>query len=327
MQFKSSSRCDLGLPRYWKITFDSIQANIIGRLPSRVMYAEIFSIIAPIIVCTGIGFAWAKMGYPYETDFITRLVTNVGAPCLVFSVLIKVDITLEMMAGMGLAALVSIIAFAVIAVPVLKVFRLSQRTFLPSMIFTNSGNMGLPLCLLAFGETGLALAISYFAVSVVLMCTFGPAIAAGSAKPGEFLRVPLIWSIGAALAIRVSEVALPVWAFKTADLVGGVTIPLMLITLGVSLAVIPIGNLRRSAALSVLRLGMGVFIGWGVAEVMGYEGVVRGVLILECAMPAAVFNYLHAQYYDNNPSDVASTVLSSTVLSFITLPLLLGFVM
>ena len=124
------------------------------------MFAEIFSIIAPVFLCAGIGLAWAKKGVPYETEFVTRLVTNVGFPCLIFATLVKADITPEAMGTMGLASLVTALLFAVIAAPVLRLFRLDQRTFLPSMIFANTGNMGVPLILFACGEPGLALGMS-----------------------------------------------------------------------------------------------------------------------------------------------------------------------
>ncbi len=120
---------------------------------------------------------------------------------------------------------------------------------------------------------------------------------------------------------------MPGWVFNTLELLGGFAIPLMLITLGVSLAGLRAKRLPRSLGLSVLRLGMGFLVGVGVAEILGFEGVARGALIIECAMPVAVFNYLYAQLHDNNPEDVAGTVLVSTGLAFLTLPALLWFVL
>ncbi len=132
--------------------------------------------------------------------------------------------------------------------------------------------------------------------------------------------MPLVWAVPLALVIKYIALDVPLWLFRTLDLVGGFTIPLMLITLGVSLASLRIQSLPRSIWLSVLRLGMGFAVGWGTAEVFGYEGIARGVLIIECAMPVAVFNYLYAEMYNNKPEEVAGTVLVSTALSFVTLP-------
>ena len=168
------------------------------------MFAEIFSIIAPVFLCAGVGLAWAKKGVPYETEFVTRLVTNIGFPCLIFATLVKADLTLEAMGEMGFASLATVAAFAAVAAPVLKAFKLKQQSFLPSMMFANTGNMGLPIILFAFGEPGLALGISYFAVSALLVFILGPAIAAGIAKPVEVLKIPLVWAVIAALAVKFS---------------------------------------------------------------------------------------------------------------------------
>ncbi|NQV85306.1 MAG: AEC family transporter, partial [Rhodospirillales bacterium] len=115
------------------------------------------------------------------------------------------------------------------------------------------------------------------------------------------------------------------WLFKTLDLLGGFAIPLMLVTLGVSLAGLKIASLHRAVWLSVFRLVLGFGVGWGLAEAFGFEGAARGVLIIECALPVAVFNFLFAQAHDNRPDEVASIVLVSTALSFMTLPALLSF--
>ncbi|MDH5748361.1 MAG: AEC family transporter [Rhodospirillales bacterium] len=290
------------------------------------MLAQIFSIIAPVFLCAGIGFVWSKKGMPYETNFVTRLVTIIGFPCLIFVALIKADINFETLGTMGVASLATVVVFAVITIPLFRLFKIEQRDFLPSMLFANTGNMGLPLCLFAFGEPGLALGIAYFTINILLVFILSPAIATGRANVIEVLKMPLVWAVPAALVIKYLGQEVPVWLFRTLDLIGGFTIPLMLITLGVSLASLHIKSLPRSIWLSVLRLGMGFAVGWGTAEAFGYEGVARGVLIIECTMPIAVFNYLFAQMYGNKPEEVAGTVLVSTTLSFLTLPGLLWFV-
>jgi predicted permease len=70
-----------------------------------------------------------------------------------------------------------------------------------------------------------------------------------------------------------------------------------------------------------------IIIGWATAEFFDMEGAARGVLILQSTMPIAVFNYLFALKYNNHPDDVAGTVVVSTMLSFLSLPFLLSYVM
>ena len=291
------------------------------------MLGEIFTIIAPVILCAGIGFIWAKKGVPYATRFVTTLVTNIGFPCMIFAALVKADLDTRMLGTMGLAAVLSLAGFVVVAMPLLRLVGAELRAFLPAMMFANTGNMGLPLCLLAFGREGLALAIAYFTVNSVFVFGLGPAIAAGNAKPGELLKIPLLWSALAALAVKLGGVPIPAWAMNTLDLVGAIPIPLMLITLGVALAGLKVSSFGRSLVLSLMRLAIGFGVGWGVTVLLGLEGAARGVVIIECAMPVAVFNFLFATLYDHRPAEVAGTVLISTLISFALLPALMWFVL
>jgi predicted permease len=199
-------------------------------------------------------------------------------------------------------------------------------TYLPSLVFANNGNMGLPLCLFAFGEQGLALAIAFFVVGAVLMFTVGVGLAAGEVSPRMLLRTPLLWAVGIALALLAFSVELPRWISNTVHLAGAFTIPLMLITLGVSLAHLKVSSLKTSLIFSVLRLGMGFSVGWSVALALGLEGVALGVVVIESALPVAVFNYLWAVRYNNHPEEVAGMVLLSTTLAFFALPFMLSTV-
>lgn len=291
------------------------------------MITQIFAVIAPIFICAGIGFAWVKRGLPYEPAFVTKLVMVVGFPCLIFSSLVQSELDLNALAEMALAAVVTLSVFAIIAYPLLRLAGQDIRAFLPPMILANTGNMGLPLCLLAFGDTGLALGIGYFTINGLLAFIVGPAIVSGSTNPMEVLKLPLIWATVLALIFKIGDVPVPEWALNTLSIIGGFPIPLMLITLGTSLAELRITTLGRSTALALLRLTMGFAVGVGVAHGLGLEGVARGGVIVECAMPAAVFNYLFAHSYNRRPAEVAGVVVISTALSFATLPALIWYVL
>lgn len=291
------------------------------------MFADLFSVIAPVMICAGIGFLWARLGKPFDTVLVSSLMTNIGAPCLVFSSLLRITVEpadLGLMAGLALAVLA---VTSLIGGGVLKAAGLSGRAFLPPLIFANTGNMGLPLCLLAFGETGLALAITYFTTVVVIHFTIGVGYVSGAASLSSLLRIPVLYAVAAALAFMVTGTQAPSWLINTTGLLGDMTIPLMLITLGVSLSLLRVSGMGRSIGLSALRLAMGFSVGVGLAWAFDLEGAARGVLILQSSMPVAVFNYLFAQRYDRSPEEVAGVVVVSTALSFLTLPFLLWFVL
>jgi len=291
------------------------------------MPGDLFSIIAPVFICAGIGFIWQKQGRPYDTELITALITNIGTPCLVFYTLYDAHLNISGFGNMALATVATIAGFAVVGGGALKIFKLPFRVYLPALIFPNSGNMGLPLSLLAFGKAGLALAIVYFTITAVLQFTVGVAISSGTVSPRRLMRIPIIYAVLLALLIMVFDVKAPDVVVSTARILGGMTIPMMLITLGISLARLRVSSLGRSVALSVLRLALGAFVGWLVAEGLGVEGLARGVLILQSAMPVAVFNYLFALRYNNQPEEVAGMVVLSTTLAFATLPALLWFLL
>ena len=291
------------------------------------MVSELFSVIAPVFICAAIGFVWKHQNRPYDADLISALSVNIGTPCLAFYILTSTNLDPDDFNQMAAATMVTLIVFVILYVSVLKAAGLSLRAFLPAMTFANVGNMGLPLALLAFGEQGLALAISYFAINVVLMFSFGVAVAAGTASWRKLTRLPVIYAVAAALAFMYTGTTPPEWISSTTRILGGLTIPLMLITLGVSLAGLGIRSLPRSFGLSALRLISGFAVGWATAELFGMEGAARGVLILQCAMPVAVFNYLFALQYNNQPEEVAGTVVLSTALSFLSLPLLLWYIL
>jgi len=291
------------------------------------MIYELIAIIAPVFVCAAIGCGWSRIGPPYDAEFVTALVTNIGAPCLVFSTLSSVEIDVEAFGAMAGVATLTVAVTAAAGIVVLWATGLSMRTFLPSLMFPNVGNMGLPLCMLAFGETGLALAIAYFTVCSVGQMTLGAGMAAGATSVQQVLQVPVIYAVLLALPFMIWNAHPPDWLANTTRLLGGILIPLMLISLGISLAKLRVGSLKRSFVLSLLRLVFGFAVGLGVAEAFDLEGVARGVLIVQSSMPTAVFNYLFSLRYWREPEEVAGMVMISTTLSFATLPLLLWFVL
>lgn len=291
------------------------------------MIIELLTILSPVIICAFIGYAWCKKGLSFDVDQVTNLVTYIGTPCLVFATLTGVEIEQAAFSQMALGTVITVTSFGVFGAVILRLFRMHLPTYLPPVVWANMGNMGLPLCLFAFGEEGLALAITYFAVDVVMLFTIGVAVSAGAFSLSRLLKLPFIYAVAAALAFMLTDAEVPRWIANTTDLLGGFTIPLMLIMLGVSLASLKVAKLKRATAISVLRLVLGFLVGWGTAEALGMEGAARGVLILEAAMPVAVYNYLFAMRYDRAPDEVAGMIVISTLISFATLPALLLFVL
>ena len=200
------------------------------------MTLQILSIIAPVAACAAAGFVWGRMRRPYDVGMATRLVMHVGAPCLVVSSFQKSMLSRAALAEVGLAAVLVSAGAALLGVLALRALRLPLRTFLPSVVFQNTGNMGLPMCLFAFGDPGLTLAIVVFLWVSTANFTIGVAIYSGERHPGRLLRTPLVYATATALLLVITGWRLPVWAARTVEILGGLAIPLLLLTLGYSLA-------------------------------------------------------------------------------------------
>jgi malate permease and related proteins len=291
------------------------------------MYYEIFSIIAPVFICAVIGYLWVRLNQPFETAFASKIIVYVSTPCLIFATFMEVNIDRAAFLELLLAAFLTTMCFGIIAWPVLKLLKIDLHAFLPSQMFPNCGNMGLPLCLLAFGDEGLALGITYFTVNAVLHFSIGMSISAGHLSFKNLMRNPIFLAVLITLIMVFNGIKAPAWIYNSAEILGGISIPMMLIALGVSLAQFKITSLRLSLSLSVFRLIVGFIVGIGISALLGLEGAARGVVILQCTMPIAVFSYLFASQNNRRPEEVAGTVVLSTILSFLTLPLLLLYIL
>jgi len=290
------------------------------------LVAALAAVIAPVFALSLVGYLWGRFGRAFDHHFVTELVTLVGAPCLVFSTLTRARFAAADLGRLAAASLACLALFAAVSLCGLLLLRMRVRVYLPSLVFPNMGNMGLPVCLFAFGDAGLALGTIYFAVTSICQFTFGPAIASGRFHLGTVLKVPFIYAVIAALALAALGVRPPEWVNNTVSLAAGLTIPLMLLGLGVALGELDVDNLPRALAMSAARIGIGLGGGLLVAHLFGLTGASRGVLVIESAMPVAVFNYLFARMYDNDPREVAGMVVISTLLSYLTLPLVVALV-
>ncbi len=291
------------------------------------MLATLLSITGPVMLCVLLGFAWKKLNWAYDTAMVTQLVMRVGAPCLVVASLARTPVSQAQLEQMFWVTLAMVAATALLSLAAIKLAQQPVRNYLGALLFPNVGNLGLPVCLFAFGEKGLTLALTIFMVLSIMHFTLGIALVSGKSMFKELLTNPVIYSIALAVFMIYTQWTLPVWLGNTVKLLSEFTIPLMLLTLGVSLADMKFQSMGSSLYFAVARLLIGVSVGWGVAWAFDLEGVAKGVVILQSSMPVAVFNYLFAMQYDRNPQQIAGMVMISTLLSFLLIPVISTFLL
>lgn len=287
----------------------------------------VLQIVAPVFFLASIGFIWVKIGLEYRIQFVTQLAMTLSLPCLIFVSLMQTRIDPEALTALSLA---SVMAYGIVSIAFLvlvRVLRLQSRTYTAPLIFGNTGNLGLPLALFAFGDIGLSYAIIVFAVMALWSYTYGIWLVAGAGSLGRVLREPLVWAtiLGALFMWQGWET--PEFVTNTLSLVGQIAIPVMLITLGVAVARLSARGLVQAAVLSFIKLVLCVSVAWGVGTLFELDPTAFGVLVLQVATPVAVTSYLLAEKYGADAPSVAGLVVASTLMSVAALPLILAAVL
>ncbi len=287
------------------------------------MYAQLLPIIAPVAICALLGYGWARSGLPFDREFVTRLIMNFGAPSLILDGLSGLEASADQFL-LGLGAAVAVLAVCALAGAfVLALSRQPLRSHLPPVVFGNVGNLGLPLCLFAFGREGLGLAVAFYLTGSLSQFILGPLFQGREPAWRTLLVTPIIYAAAAGLLIVGFRWQMPLWLNNTVGLLAGAAIPLMLLALGHAVGSFPVARLAAALRIAGLRLLLGFGTGWLLVQLLQLEGTLRGVVLIEAAMPVAVFNYLMAARYDRHPEDVAGAIVISTLLAFLLLPALL----
>ncbi|MEZ5756485.1 MAG: AEC family transporter [Paracoccaceae bacterium] len=285
----------------------------------------VLEIVAPVGLLGLAGFVWVRAGFEYRMEFITRLCMTLSVPALVFTSLMKTEIDPAALTALSLAAALAYGGLTLVFWAMTWAMGMDRRTYLGPMIFGNTGNVGLPLALFAFGETGLGYAIVVFAVMILWSFTFGLWVVAGGGSPTRLLKEPIMGATLLGALFLWNGWQTPLWLTHSLELLGQIAIPLMLLTLGVAVARLNARHLGRALWLSLLRAAICLGAALGAGLLLGLPPVALAVLILQVTTPVAVTSYMMAEKYGADADAVAGLVIASTLLSVITLPLTLAF--
>lgn len=286
----------------------------------------VLEIVAPVFLLAAVGFAWVKLGFEYRMEFVTRLTMTLAVPCLIFTALMGTQVDAGALATLSVAALVAYALVTIVMWMLVRAGRLDRRTFLAPLIFGNTGNLGLPLALFAFGDVGLGYAVVVFAVMAILSFTFGIWLVSDGGSLAKVIREPVVLATLAGALFLWQGWQTPTFLTNTLGLIGQMAIPLMLITLGVAVARLQPGTFGLAIILSALKAALCVACALVAGLWFGLPPTALAVLIVQVATPVAVTSYLLAEKYGADADSVAGLVVVSTLMSVITLPLILAFV-
>ena len=292
------------------------------------IYLKLFEVLFPVFFVVGVGYYLGKKDPNIDTSFITNFAANIGTPAMVIYALNPANISFDIFKSYFGYYAIAIFCFAVVGILVLYILKTKDIIReLPPFMMPNTGNMGLPICLFAYGNQGLGVAAAISAIIVLCHFTIGIFLADRKFNVNVIIKNPPFYAIIVSVILLYFDFKLPTFVENTTSLLTYATIFLILMSLGIALTKFKVFSFVRSIIASFARVILGPIIGYLLILYFELEGFAAGVLLIQCSMPSAVLNYLIASMYSPKEitDSVASTIVTSTLMSFITVPIVVFF--
>ena len=300
-----------------------------------ILPAILWKVILPVFIIIALGYLLERR-LSLDVRPISRVTFYALGPCLVFSSTATSSVSGTDIWKIVSFALLTTLAMGLLSWAVARALRFSramESAFLLTTLFINAGNYGLPVNLFAFGQDGLERAAIFFTVGALLTSSVGVYLASrGQASGLDALRnvfkVPIVYGALAGFVVNLAAITVPEPVAKAVDLVGGASVPLMLLLVGVQLAkTSSAGELKVIGLATFVRLVAAPAVALVLAAWLGLTGVTRQVCVIQASMPTAVTTTILATEFEAEPQFVAGVVFVSTLVSVITLTLLLALLM
>lgn len=288
------------------------------------IYTKLFEVLFPVFLSIGIGYWYGKKDAKFDTNFITTFSGNIGLPCIIFYSLTFSNIDFDIFLKFSLLTFVYVGIFSIIGLIVLKLLNRDIVRLLPPLILPNTGNMGMPLCLFAFGIKGLAIATAMTSTILILHFSLGILLASRKFSIQPLIKCVPVYAILFSLFFVYYKIPAPKFLENATFLIGYSAIFLVLVSLGVALSKLKVFSFKETLIYSLIRVLVGPIIGFAFVKYLNLTGVEAGVMFIEASMPSAILTYLVAEMYSPKEitDSIASTVALSTFLSLFTLVLI-----
>jgi predicted permease len=286
------------------------------------MLLTILNIVFPVFAVIGVGTVWGKLHRP-DLALVNRLNMEIFVPALVFAVLAGKDFQIAAYQQLALGAVAVVVGSGLISWPLAKLLKVDPKTFVPPMMFNNTGNMGIPLLLLAFGQAALPAAVLVFVIEMLLHFTLGLYILDHRTRMIGLLKIPIVQAAFAGLLFSFTGWSLPQAVAVPIEMLGQISIPLMLFALGVRLLDVDLSDLKLGIVGAIVCPLAGMAVAFAASPWLTLSGDQWGILLVFAALPPAVLNFMVAEQYRQEPRRVASIVLIGNLGSLVFIPLAL----
>ena len=284
---------------------------------------RIIHILFPIFFIVFIAYLYARTR-PVDMQIPNRLNMDVFIPALLITILSDKSFDLMHYQQLSIVWVSIILLTGLILLPLMGLLQVQAKTFIPPMMFSNTGNMGIPVVLFAFGAEGLPIAALLFILSTTSNFIITSTIMGQHAQWWHLFRLPMIVATLLGLSLSIMQIHLPEWLLVPLDMLGQIAVPLMLFTLGVRLTDIDFSHWQIGVLGGIISPVLGFVLYFLVAPYLTIPDLQKHVLLIYCALPPAIVNYLFAEQYHQEPHKVASIVLIGNVFSLVSLPIALA---
>ncbi len=295
-------------------------------MSTEALAGRLVAILFPIFAIVAAGFFYGRKHKP-EMAVANRINMDVFVPAVVFAAMAGKSFDVQAYAPLALGALLVLLSCGLLAWPLARLCGMQPKTLVPPMMFNNSGNIGLPLAVLAWGDQALPAAVIMFMVENTLHFTFGARLLDPHARLLQLWRVPVVFAAISGLVVALFKIELWSPGLTAIKMLGDVSVPLLLFSLGVRMTDVSFKEWKVAVGSAVLRPLAGMLIAYGATLLFGLEGRNAAMLIVFGAFPPAVLNFLFAERYKQEPERVASIVLIGNLASLVFLPLALALVL
>jgi len=291
------------------------------------LYLKLIDVIVPVFFVIGVGYYLGRKNPEINTDFITTFAGNVGTPAMIFYTITTTGVTLSVFTEYFIYALIIIGGFSLVGIIFLLLLKKDFISELPPLILPNTGNMGIPICLFAYGTAGLGVASAIASVIILLHFTLGVLLAKKSFSFEILIKNMPIYGIIVSVIFLYFEWEVPGYLENTTFLLTYATIFLVLMSLGIALSRLKVLSWTHASILGAVRVIIGPIIGFGLIKFFNLNGFAAGVLLIQSCMPSAILTYLVGSMYSEKKvvDSVASVIVTSTIMSFVTIPIVVYY--
>lgn len=291
--------------------------------------------LLPVIIIFALGFLLKILNVlkTEHGDVFMKVVFYLSLPSLVILSLTRIELTREL-------AWLPLISFSVIMImwlasyfsgKILKLERSSHGVLLVGTMIMNIG-FALPFVIAAYGDEGLAIlsifdfsnAVLAFTLVYYLACRYGEHGDSPKLLIKKFIISPPVWALIAGILLNVSGTAIPAVPANLLQILGDLTIPLIMLTLGIFF------NVRLIKPIPVfvgifIRMGLGLFVGIVFCYLLDLDGLIRVIVLIGSSAPIGFNSIIFASMEKLDKEYAASMVSFGIICGIILIPLLIYF--